>query len=227
MCKMDESLIGNILGGLINRDGDNNCMGNGGWWIILLMIFFWGGNGFGGWGNNAGAQAVANYATQADINNGFNFNQLQNDVRSVERSLGSSAYENAQLINGATANLVSQGQRLGEGIMQNGFITQQGFCETNRNIDAVRYEMAKNTCDITSNATANTQRVLDRLCQMESNAKDNIIMQLRTDLQAAQLTLGNNAQTQSIVSALKPYPQPAYIVSSPYVSTSTGTTTTT
>ena len=71
---MDESLIGNILGGLINRDGDNNnCMGNGGWWIILLMIFFWGGNGFGGWGNAGAQAAMANYATQADITNGFNF----------------------------------------------------------------------------------------------------------------------------------------------------------
>ena len=48
---MDESLIGNILGGLINRDGDNNnCMGNGGWWIILLFILLASGN----WGNQYG-----------------------------------------------------------------------------------------------------------------------------------------------------------------------------
>lgn len=122
---MDESLIGNILGGLINRDGDNNCMGNGGWWIILLMIFFWGGNGFGGWGNAGAQAAMANYATQADITNGFNFNQLQNDIRGVERGLCDTGYENARLINGATNTIVGQGQRLGEAIAQVGFNVQQ------------------------------------------------------------------------------------------------------
>lgn len=123
---MDESLIGNILGGLINRDGDNNnCMGNGGWWIILLMIFFWGGNGFGGWGNAGAQAAMANYATQADITNGFNFNQLQNDIRGVERGLCDTGYENARLINGATNTIVGQGQRLGEAIAQVGFNAQQ------------------------------------------------------------------------------------------------------
>ncbi len=123
---MDESLIGNILGGLINRDGDNNnCMGNGGWWIILLMIFFWGGNGFGGWGNAGAQAAMANYATQADITNGFNFNQLQNEIRGVERGLCDSGYENARLINGATNTIVGQGQRLGEAIAQVGFNAQQ------------------------------------------------------------------------------------------------------
>lgn len=214
---MDESLIGNILGGLINRDGDNNnCMGNGGWWIILLMIFFWGGNGFGGWGNAGAQAAMANYATQADITNGFNFNQLQNDIRGVERGLCDTGYENARLMNSATNTIVGQGQRLGEAIAQVGFNAQQCCCETNRNIDNVRYEMSKNTCDITTNATANTQKILDRLCQMEATAKDNTIAQLRSDLQAAQLTLGNNAQTQALIGALKPYPQPAYVVSSPY-----------
>ena len=134
---MDDNLIGNILGGLINRDNDG--FQNGGWWIILLMIFFWGGNGFGGWGNRGMQPPMP----------------PQNVV---------------------TAN------------------------------------------------TANTQKILDRLCQMESNAKDNTIAQLRTDLQAAQLTLGNNAQTQALIGALKPYPQPAYVVSSPYATNYGGTT---
>lgn len=90
---MDDNLIGNILGGLINRDNDG--FQNGGWWIILLMIFFWGGNGFGGWGNKGMQPPMPpqNYATQADVTNGFNFNNLQNDVRGIERGLCSNGYE--------------------------------------------------------------------------------------------------------------------------------------
>lgn len=222
---MDDSLIGNILGGLINRDNDG--MTNGGWWIILLMIFFWGGN-FGGFNNKAMAAPPPppqNYATQADVSNGFNFNSLQNDVRSVERGLCSTGYENAQLINNATNTIVGQGQQIGAAIAQLGYEAKNCCCETNRNIDSVRYDMAKNTCEITTNATANTQKILDRLCQMESNAKDNTIAQLRSDLQAAQLTLGNNSQTQTLINALKPYPQPAYVVSSPYAANNYGGTT--
>ena len=35
-------------------------------------------------------------------------------------------------------------------LAENRFASQNCCCETNRNIDAVRYEGAKNTCDITS-----------------------------------------------------------------------------
>ena len=43
------------------------------------------------------------------------------------------------------------------------------------------------------------------------------IESLRTELQAAQLQLGNISQTSTLINALRPYPQPAYITCSPYV----------
>lgn len=39
-----------------------------------------------------------------------------------------------------------------------------------------------------------------------------------TCLQAAQLQLGNLSQTQNIINAVRPFPQPAYITCSPYTS---------
>ena len=44
----------------------------------------------------------------------------------------------------------------------------------------------------------------------------NTIQELRDNLQAAQLQLGNNAQTQTIINAVRPFPSPAYITCSPY-----------
>ena len=41
---------------------------------------------------------------------------------------------------------------------------------------------------------------------------------LRDQLQAAQLQLGNLSQTQNIINAVRPFPQPAYITCSPYTS---------
>lgn len=106
---------------------------------------------------------------------------------------------------------------------ENRFAAQQCCCETNRNIDAVRHEAAQNTCAITTNDTANTQKILDRLCAMEANAKDAEIARLRSDLQAAQLTLAQGAQTQTIVGALKaPAPVPAYVVANPYCNCNNG-----
>ena len=54
------------------------------------------------------------------------------------------------------------------------------------------------------------------ICLSRVSGGDPTIAQLRSDLQAAQLTLSNHAQTQSLIGALRPTPQPAYIVSSPY-----------
>lgn len=39
---------------------------------------------------------------------------------------------------------------------------------------------------------------------------------LRTELQAAQLQLGNFAQTQTLINELRPCAKPAYITCSPY-----------
>lgn len=70
--------------------------------------------------------------------------------------------------------------------------------ETNRNIDAVRYENAKNTCDIIQAGNANTQRIIDTFTQDK-------IDQLRDSLQSANLALSNAAQTQNILSSIGRY----------------------
>lgn len=99
---MDENLIGNILGSLINRDNDF-CMGggNGAWWIIILLLFFTGG--FGGFGMN---RAMAAPATQQDVADGFNFNQLDNGIRGLERGMCQLGYDNLAQTNGINMNVV-------------------------------------------------------------------------------------------------------------------------
>ena len=68
-----------------------------------------------------------------------------------------------------------------------------------------RYEAAKNTRDIITNATANTQAVLDKLCQLELDAKqDKIdaknekISELQRELQMADLRASQTAQNAFI-----------------------------
>lgn len=53
----------------------------------------------------------------------------------------------------------------------------------------------------------------------------NVMQELRDQLQAAQLQLGNLSRTQDLVSQLRPVPIPAYITCSPYGNCACSTTT--
>ena len=87
---------------------------------------------------------------------------------------------------------------------------------TNRNIDAVRYEGAQNTCAITNaiHAEGEATRALINANVMQElrdklEARDRDIM-IR-DFQLSQLS-----QTASLVGELRPCAKPAYITCSPY-----------
>ena len=180
---------------LQDRNDDGAFNGAGGTWIWVFFLFFllaWGGNGFGGFGGNSAG------ATQADIQRGFDQNTVVNKLDGIAQGLCHTGYDTLNMSNqiqGAIANL--------------GFQNSQCCCETNRNIDAVRYENAKNTCDIINAGNANTQRIIDTMTQ-------NTIQELRDQLQNAKLDISNTIQTRNIVEAVRPFPIPAYPTCSPY-----------
>ena len=172
----------------------NSGLGGNNWaWIIILFLIFGGGAGFG-----FGGQAL----TRAELAQGFNDNNVMRKLDGVAQGLADGFYaQNTTMLNGFN--------HIGQEIANNRFASQQCCCETNRNIDNVRYENAKNTCDIIQAGHNDTQKILDYLTQ-------NKIDSLRTELQSAQLQLGNLSQTQTILSSLLPTPKPAYVVQSPF-----------
>lgn len=87
----------------------------------------------------------------------------------------------------------------------------QWFCNTNNNIEKAILAWQQNTASIIASSTANVQRVLDKLCEQETD-------RLRTALAEARVIANNTKQTADIVNAIRPFPQAAYIVSSPYTS---------
>ena len=137
--------------------------------------------------------------------------ELSSFERDATNNWGNMKYDNLLGVN----NIMQQ-------MATNAAAQAQCCCETNRNIDAVRYENAKNTCDITHNAQLNTRDILEaqnagfqRILDFLTNDK---IDSLRGELQSAQLQLGNLSQTNTLINTLRPYPYPAYITCSPYVS---------
>lgn len=61
------------------------------------------------------------------------------------------------------------------------------------------------------NITANTQKILDMMCNQETQ-------RLRTELAEARVIAQNNQQTNDLIARLAPVPTPSYIVNSPYQS---------
>ena len=87
----------------------------------------------------------------------------------------------------------------------------QGFCGVNNNIEKAILAGQQNTAAIIAASASNVQKVLDRLCEQETQA-------LRTQLAEARVIAQNNQQTNELIARLSPTPTPSWIVASPYTS---------
>ena len=185
-----------------------------GTWIWVFFLFFllaWGGGGFGFGNGNSTTQAML---TQSQLYDGL-YNQT---IDANLRNISGQQMTNHEAVMNAECNLGQlMAQNKYDAAMQaNAIQSQQQMCccETNRNLDSIKYENAKNTCDIINAGNANTQRIIDLMTA-------NTIQDLRDKLQTAQLEANNTAQTATLISTLRPFPQPAYITCSPYTASNT------
>lgn len=189
------------IGALMNnRNGWGGGFGYEWIWIIVLFLF---------WGWNRNGQG--DYATTADVAQGLADNRIMGKLDGISNGLCDGFYaQNTTMLQGLNT--------LGSQIAENRFAAKECCCETNRNIDSVRYENAKNTCDIITNATANTQKILDTLCADRIQALRDCVAEKDQQLQTAQFALSQQAQTANIINNLQPVPKPAYLTCSPYQS---------
>lgn len=134
---------------LQNRNDDGMFGGNSSW-VFFLFFLLAAGGGWGGMGGNAFQGAL----TRAELYDGLNMQSIDQGVRGVQNGLCDGFYaQNTTMLqgfNGIQRDLCTGFSAVNAGIAENRFAAQQCCCETNRNIDAVRYDAQKNTCDITS-----------------------------------------------------------------------------
>lgn len=196
-----------VMGG--NKDTGSFLGGSTGGILALIIVFIllFGGNGLVG-GNNA---ATAAALSQSTLQDDLYFQTTDSAIRGLAQGQCNMAdavlqnrYESALQTTNAQFSVMQQMQT-------NEAARMQCCCETNRNIDSLKYENAQNTAAIINADTQNTQRILDAMCQ-------NTIQDLRDKLQTAQLDANNASQTSALISTLRPFPQPAYVTCSPYTS---------
>ena len=220
---MGESGITPVMNLGTNENG--NCYG-GMWFMWLIVIFaLMGGNGFG-WGNRGG-----NALTQAEMQNGFNHQDTMSQIRGVTYGLSDGFYaQNTTFLNGINGmeKAVMQGTNaIGNQISENRFAQQEGFCSVNRNIDAVKAEAYRNTCDVVNAIRSDGEKTRALIVANQLQELRDKLADRDRDLQTANFNLSQVAQTSAIVGRLRPYPIPAYVTASPYQSITTGGTTTT
>lgn len=209
-------------------NGSNGMFGNDGWWAIILfaMIFGWGGNGFG-----FGGSRDVNGFTDSAIQRGFDNQSVLNKLNGIENGLCDGFYaQNTTMLNGFNGvqrDLCTGFNAVTSAIAQSRFDTQNCCCETNRNIDSVRFENAQNTCAITNAIhaegeqtraliNANTMQDLrDKLAEKDRDvlARDFKLSQLN---QNAFISATSDAGVAEIIRRTgHDCPQPSYVVQPP------------
>jgi hypothetical protein len=187
--RMNVADIMAMLGG----NGANSWMNNPFIWMVFLVLF---GNGGFGFGNNGRGNVTAQgELTRAEMVDGFNNQNLQNDVRSAISAI-TQGFADTNYVANTNANMINQS------INNLGAQTQMGFCTTNGNIDSLKYEMAQNCCDIKNALHTEGELTRGLITQNTIQELRDKLSEKDNTLQSAQLALANANQTQNILNSL-------------------------
>lgn len=183
--------------------------GDGAWWLLVLFLFMMNGNTFGGRGG---------YGDNG-MQRGFDQQAVMGGINGLTSAV-SSGFANAEVsrCNG-NMNVLQSLNGIGSNIADLKYTVATENC-------ADRNELSAALREVIASNTANTQAILDKMCQQEIEAKNETIAQLRTQLnmqnlaasqnaQTAQILANNAAQTQALEQYLNPTPIPAYTVPNP------------
>ena len=211
---------GDILA-LTREDNDMNQMWNNPFIYLVWLAVLGGGGLFGG---NRTTE-LQNAVTRSDLFEGFNNQDVNGQLRGITNGICDGFYAiNSGMKDGFYANNVGMKDGfygIQGALAENRFAQQNCCCETNRNIDAVRFEGAQNTCSITNaiHAEAEATRALINSNTMQA-LRDKLADKDR-DILARDFQLSQLAQSATLVNELRPCAKPAYITCSPYTTAGT------
>ena len=228
----------------------NSGFGNGdSWlWLIVILALFggWGNNGNGGFGggfnNDYAWLSNGQKEIMQNTNDGFNTLHLSNQVEGVRDGIFSLSNQlcnccadmNSTVANGFYNSEIAANNRQMANMQQNFDLSRQfadcccenrlGIANLNSTILAEncadRAALADGLKDVLINQTANTQRILDQLCNDKIDAKNEKISDLQREIlmkdlqasqiqQTAELRLGQEAEVDALYNRLSNCPVPS------------------
>ena len=207
-------------------NGSNGGFGGFGdgafFWVIILFFFAL----MMGWGNNGNAAGNGGYNAYPYVQQGFDQAAIINGINGIQTSLANAEVSRCNIQANQTAALNNIAMSL-----------QNCCCENRASVADLKYTVATENCAdraalndalqaVTVQSNANTQRILDMMCQDKIDAKNEKIAELQNQLTMANLAASQNAQTAAILTDnlaqtqaleqyLAPVPRPAYVVQNP------------
>ena len=195
--------------------------------LILLSGGYGFGGGFGGFGGFGMGMdfmypwlANGHQEIMQNTNSGFDTLHLSNQIEGTRDAIhglsnqicGSTADITGAITNGFYGAEISANSRQMADMQQNFDLSRQlaqcccdnrlATCQTQNIVqnegNATRFADANNTRDIITNATANTQAILDKLCQLELDGKNDKINDLERQLTLANLKASQTEQNAFI-----------------------------
>lgn len=192
---------------LMSRDGDGFGNGWGGMIWLFAILAMMGGGGFG-WGNGNGNTN----AIQADVNRGFDNQNLQAQTRDILAAVTAGTAQSVATTNQVYHDITGYvGDKYAElqrdvaalAVGQANALANQNSCccSIQRAIDGVNYNTAMQTAEINANTTAQTQKILDAIMGNKVEAMQNRINQLELQNQLAGVVRYPNGWTYNAGSA--------------------------
>lgn len=224
--------------------------------FLIFAFFGFGNRGWANGGNGNGSNgsgALDNYVLASDFATlqrqlSDNFSNLTSQSRYIQNGLCDGFYNQAQLINGVNTNIAGSTAALqnslcqgfnsvNQGIVTNGYETRNAIqgvssqlasccCENLRSLDNLNFNMAQNTCAITTGANNNARDIIDAINSSYNNLHNEIVANRiedknaqiaaqQNEINALRLSASQAAQNSFLIDQLKPCASPAYIVPNP------------
>ena len=185
--------------------GMNNEMWNNPF-IYLVWLAVLGRGGLFGGGYGAGDPAVQGAITRSDLFEGFNNQDVNGQLRGITNGLCDGFYA----INNS---------------LKDGFYGTQAnikdcCCTTNRNIDAVRFDMSKGFCEVAGAIHAEGEATRALINANTVQALRDKLADKDRDVLIRDFQLSQQAQNAALINELRPCAKPAYITCSPYTTAS-------
>jgi hypothetical protein len=167
----------------------------------LFFLLAWGGfgnGGFGGWNNN---NAVANYATQADITNGFNYANINSQLGDIQNSINTLGYNQLQGLNNVNTAMMGGFANLNNGLLHATNGINMNLLQSTNNLatgiaeqtNALNMNMVQ-TGNAITNGIANLGYVAqNQICGVNNNI-ENVKYQLATEACATRAESDSNTQ---------------------------------
>jgi hypothetical protein len=199
---MGEISLSDIAALLGNRNDNGFGGDNGALWLIIILVLFggwgrgWGNNGNGGGAGSAGGNELYPWlAQQQNVSDGFRDQSLMTSINGIQQSL-CSGFNQTQvgMLQGFNALQAQQAQCCCDN--QLAMANQTAALLAEHCSD--RQALNEGVRDIIANDTANTQKIIDKLCDQELQAAQRENANLRQQLAMADLAASQQAQNAFI-----------------------------